>query len=429
MPKLDARLSRRGLLPLGLLPLGLAAALAAGCGGGDGGATAVTTPPPAAVPRAFVSGQSASTVIGQADFTGTTANQGGAASASTLNSPNQLALASDGRLFVADVANHRALVYGAIPASANAAATLAVGQGNLTDTFNPAPPTSSSLSTASGVAVSGTRMAVVDTSNHRVLLFNTIPTVSGAPADLVLGQGTQTSNAPGCHEKMLRGPNAVAITPDGKIIVSDAGNHRVMIWNAWPVINGPRADVVLGQQSLFTCQPNDADGNGATDAASAATLASPASVWSDGTRLLVADTANSRVLAWDQLPAAGAHGTPADRVLGQVGMTTTAANDTDGDDITDMASAATLNQPRGVHSDGTRIVVADWLNHRVLVWNTWPAPDGAAADLVLGQPNFTATTAGSGSAQFNRPSAALISGDDLLVSDRLNHRVLVFKAQ
>ena len=43
-----------------------------------------------------------------------------------------------------------------------------------------------SLNLPVGAAIVGTQFAVLDTNNNRVLVWNTIPTVDGLPANLVL---------------------------------------------------------------------------------------------------------------------------------------------------------------------------------------------------------------------------------------------------
>ena len=52
-------------------------------------------------------------------------------------------------------------------------------------------------------------------------------------------------------------------------------------------------------------------------------------------------------------------------------------------------SASILSRVQGLWSDGTRLVAAD--NNRVLVWNAIPTTDFAPADVVLGQQSFVAS--------------------------------------
>ena len=107
-----------------------------------------------------------------------------------------------------------------------------------------------SMSTPSGISVSGTKLYVVDQSNNRVLIWNTIPTVNQTAANLVLGQTTFTTNATGITSSAFNLP-AQVVTNGSVVAVADRSNNRVLIWNTIPTTNGQVANVVLGQ-TLFT---------------------------------------------------------------------------------------------------------------------------------------------------------------------------------
>ncbi|MCI4669529.1 MAG: hypothetical protein MRZ79_15450 [Bacteroidia bacterium] len=51
-------------------------------------------------------------------------------------------------------------------------------------------------------------------------------------------------------------------------------------------------------------------------------------------------------------------------------------------------TASTLLYPSGIWTDGEQLIVADAWNHRVLIWKSFPEHDGQPADVVLGQPDF-----------------------------------------
>lgn len=142
-------------------------------------------------------------------------------------------------------------------------------------------------------------------------------------------------------------------------------------------------------------------------------------------RLIVADTGQNRVFIWNTLPT-GAEREP-DVVLGQVVTTDTARNSGG------AVSASTLQYPSGLWSDGRRLIVCDAWNHRVLIWNTFPTAHGQAADLVLGQPDFTGNQpnaegvgATPSARTLNWPYGVDVDGDRILVADTGNRRVLVF---
>jgi len=46
-------------------------------------------------------------------------------------------------------------------------------------------------------------------------------------------------------------------------------------------------------------------------------------------------------------------------------------------------------RPQGVWIQNGKLYVADTQNNRVLIYNSIPTANGAAADVVLGAPNFT----------------------------------------
>ena len=111
----------------------------------------------------------------------------------------------------------------------------------------------------------------------------------------------------------------------------------------------------------------------------AATLSYPRGLALDAQgNLWVSDHFNNRVLEYD---APLTHDTAADRVLGQPNMFTNTANN-------NGLSASSLDEPEGLAFDGQgRLYVADEFNNRVLGYDH--PLTSAAANRVLGQPDFT----------------------------------------
>jgi uncharacterized protein (TIGR03437 family) len=312
-------------------------------------------------------------------------------------------------------------------------------------------PTASNLRVASGVASDGHILVVADTNNNRVLIWTTIPTTIDAPANIELGQANFTQNVANAPNgsptsSSLLGPQGVWIQ-NGKLFVADTINNRVLIWNTIPTSNNQPADLVLGQ-SNFTSAKAPSDPLNATPAANQLYL--PTSVTSDGTHLFIADSGFNRVLIWNSIPTSMDQ--PADVVIGQPLMTTAVANwsshfcqstgtDTNGNPIYPVDCAGTLSTPSFALADNHgRLYVADLGNDRVLIYNTIPTQNGASADVVLGQPNFTtnvisvqsntlaSTSIDNTSAVDITPSPTSLAwdGTNLYVSDPLNLRVLVF---
>ena len=88
-----------------------------------------------------------------------------------------------------------------------------------------------------------------------------------------------------------------------------------MIWNSIPTADQTPANVVLGQ-------PDTTSGAANNGGLSATSMDCPEGVFSDGTRLYVADGSNNRVLIWNSVPTANE--VPANVVLGVANMTSTA---------------------------------------------------------------------------------------------------------
>ena len=145
--------------------------------------------------RAFANGEAANLVLGQANFTASDANRGGAVAANTLNRPRGLAVDQARRLYVSDSDNHRVLVY--------------------------APPFA-----------------------------------NGMDAGVVVGQGSFTTNAPdlggGTPTHIgLRAPHGLALDDEGQLWVADAGNARVLRYGA-PLRSFASAIDVKGQPGFFS---------------------------------------------------------------------------------------------------------------------------------------------------------------------------------
>jgi len=377
--------------------------------------------------------QEAVVVVGQADFTRSARDQGGAVDANTIDAPFGNPGFHHDVLYLPDHNNNRVLGYLELPTENDAVADFVLGQPDFTTTASGVSATQ--FSGPQTVFFDQGKMFLVSYDNSRVLIWNSIPASGGVPADRVVGQVNLDSKAAGCSAAGLRSPEA-GWAADGKLIVTDSGNHRVLIWNSIPTSNGVPADIVLGQQDFKHCQPNV----GVMDEPTAASLNFPAGVWSDGERLVVSDTSNNRVLIWNSFPTESF--TPADVVLGQETFTTNAPNDDDQDGDADSApSKRTLAGPYdGVYSNGVQLFIADSDNNRVLLWNRFPTNHFSPADVVLGQGSFTKRAANDddqdGSADrdpsaktLSFPTGVLLVADQLVVTDGHNHRYLIYEKE
>lgn len=179
----------------------------------------------------FKTGQNADILFSGIDFN----NTGGPL---LFNHPS--GIASDGtRLFLTDTFNNRVLVWNALP-TGNVPPDLVLGQKDFVGN-NPGTGRDQ-MNWPKDVATDGKRLVVADTNNHRILIWNSLPTKSGAPADLVL-QGGKFSQ-PGMEKRYIASPWGVW-TNGEKLVVASTGGGSVLIWNRFPTQDNQPADIVL----------------------------------------------------------------------------------------------------------------------------------------------------------------------------------------
>lgn len=95
-----------------------------------------------------------------------------------------------------------------------------------------------------GIATDGKRLLLADGNNNRVLIWNTLPDSGEDAPDLVLGQQNFIENNPGNTLDKMNWPVAVA-TDGTKVVVADTDNDRILIWNTFPTKSGQPADIVI----------------------------------------------------------------------------------------------------------------------------------------------------------------------------------------
>ncbi|HON19066.1 MAG TPA: hypothetical protein PK990_07855, partial [Salinivirgaceae bacterium] len=367
----------------------------------------------------FSNMEAAKLVVGQPDFTTTEsvidASHSPGASSCVIGALGHLAVGSQ---HTTSFGGHdgRVMVWNSAPTTNGQSCNVVVGKSSTTSSTSGC--TQSLTRAVDGVAFSadGTKLLVSDRSNNRVLIWNTIPTTTGQPADVVIGQNDFVTNTVGCAANKLNAPRGLFVSSDGKLFIVDGGNNRVLIFNSIPTTNGASANIVIGQDDFVT----NTRGN------SAKKLYSPwyCTMSTDG-KLLIADTENNRVMVYNSVPQQ--NGAAADYVIGQEDFGISSAG----------LAANKLNSPIGVTVSPSGILaIGEYTNNRVLIFNTVPQTNGASADKVLGQNNFTTGVVyndGSG----NSASAANNNlyhpyniyfdiNDRLFVNGREMNRVLVF---
>jgi len=360
-------------------------------------------------------------VLGQ---TGPTA---GATACTATGMRAPLGVWSDGTKIYATSANslggvvgYRVMIWSAFPTSHGASASAVLGQANLT-TCASQTASASSLNVPTKIFGFGTKLAVADFSNNRILIWNTLPTLNNTPADLVLGQTSFTgATATAGTQFGLSGPAGVWM--DGSsLMVADKNNRSLRLWKQFPTANGQTYDSV----NVWLCTSTDSwCQSGAVPSVSSAASVGATSAIMVGNKLVAADAARHRVLVWNTFPTAS--NTAADVVIGQSNFTVSNPN---GNNL-EFPTSSSLWNPNKLATDGTRLFVVDNKNNRVLVWNTLPTSNNTAADLVLGQPNFSTRDSNPNgtlsAADFNGPASVAVSGSKLIVADPKNNRVLIW---
>jgi sugar lactone lactonase YvrE len=208
----------------------------------------------------------------------------------------------------------------------------------------------------------------------------------------------------------------------GNLYVADTNNNRVLEYDT-PLTGDKIADRVFGQAGSFTSNAC----NLANPTAS--TLCLPTDVALDAAgNLYVVDANNNRVLEYN----APLTDSVADEVFGQEGSFTARVCNNFGLNADSLCFDGDGSGARGgvaVDASGN-VWVADFSNHRVLVYST-PLATDTTADVVFGQAgDFTTAVCDNGGISANslcNPAAvALDGGGNLYVADADNNRVLEY---
>ncbi len=431
-------------------------------------------------------GPSATSVIGQADFTSGKPNRGGVAGNNTLNQPCGVAettISGIPYVWVADCGNNRVLRFTS-PGNTGATADLVLGQANFTSTMTNRGGSVglNTLNNPTNLAINegGSHdLWVSDTGNARVLKFNYTSLATGMPANLVLGKanGADTSGCFPPTVSCLTSPYGISVYgATGDVWVADHGNHRVLKFSA-PSSDGAAASIVLGQADFVSGQSNRGG------AIAANTLYNPTgvSIARDGSWLAVADQWNNRVLKYvppfttgqdaafvigqTTFTSASSIGTLDGRFISQpenviitwanatfpvwvsgynrvlrfdnpLGNAPSAVRVLGAPDFThaynNSIEAKGFDEPRGTVYDPKygRLFVSDLANRRVLWWNNATSlSTQKPADGVLGQPSLTENTNTVGAAQdrlFGPAGLGVDSSGNLYVADSQSNRVVRF---
>lgn len=179
-----------------------------------------------------VAGQPADIVLGQSDASQREENRGAAAGPASFRWPHDIAGRAD-LLLIADAGNHRILGWSPLP-SQDRGADLLVGQPDFASAqeWPYGPHTGDRFRFPYAIGLDEDRLAVADTANNRILLWDGVPT-DGRPADYVLAQPSFSVNGENrwtsVQHDTLCWPYGLSLHGD-RLAVSDSGNNRVVIW-------------------------------------------------------------------------------------------------------------------------------------------------------------------------------------------------------
>lgn len=233
----------------------------------------------------------------------------------------------------------------------------------------------------------------------------------GSAADLVLGQPDFGSLDPGNSASQMNIPAHALVDGNDNLWVADRENNRVLKFvGASTLGNGAAASIVLGQVDFF--QAN-------VLSVTASTMENPSSLTIDAfDNLWIADYGHSRVLRFSNASQL-VNGAAADGVLGQTDFVSENAG----------LGAQSIETPSSPIIDPTgSLWVTDNSNHRILLFqNARLKSDGAPADGVIGQADFTTSAPGLSARKLQGPwASALDPSGRLWVCDSDNDRVLRF---
>jgi uncharacterized protein (TIGR03437 family) len=264
---------------------------------------------------------------------------------------------------------------------------------------------------------------------------------TGQAARLVIGQTTFTSQDSNSSDIILGAASGIAYAAD-TLFVADSNrvgasptNNRVLLYQNLsgmlpqptdPLTYNTKCPVCVGRATLVLGQPDFTTAT-LSFVASSATLRLPTAVASDGVHLVVGDTDHNRVLIWNRIPTT--NNQPADVVVGQPNFKTVSIPG-------NTPNAKSMRGPQGVWIQNGRLYVADTGNNRVLIYNQIPTSNGAAADVVLGAPDFTTFVEPDLTQQKTNATASLVlnpvavssDGVHVFVTDLGYNRVLIWSS-
>lgn len=252
-------------------------------------------------------------------------------------------------LYISDSLNNRILGYRDYRrAKAGDRADIVIGQ---PDFFHTGPNSPNGQVSDRGLSVPANLVVdkngdlyVADSGNSRVLRFpRPFDQAGGIRPNLVLGQVSFFAKFTDATAQNLRTPYGLALTSAGDLLVSDISHNRILFFRKQgsDFTGGQSASAVIGQPDFISINPGSSNSSRPNG---------PHGIATDlDDKLYVADTGNSRILIYRNIPTAGNDPQPS-----QV--------------INTGLSGDGLNAPHAVfvNKKTSEIFVADTLDNRVL---------------------------------------------------------------
>ncbi len=158
---------------------------------------------------------------------------------------------------VADSANHRVLIWRDTGfGAANRTPDVVLGQG----ASDSSALSASTIVDPSAVTFDGKRLFVADAALKRVLVWNSLPAVNSQPADAVLGQENFTSVDASDVPRADTLHRPVALASDGvNLFVADSQDRRVLAFTAADKALAKECDCEFGEPLSRTLRARNAD--------------------------------------------------------------------------------------------------------------------------------------------------------------------------
>ena len=372
----------------------------------------------------FANGAMADIVLGQPDMT-TTQPRGNGSLTSGLNYPGAVAVDSKGNVFVVDAGDNRILRYPAPfaeGATSPAVADLIIGQTSL-----------------------GAYYANQSTSITAAPTASTIKTCAGC-------------NVSSSSSGSLVGTPSLAFDAGGNLWFSDAGNSRILRYDAADVSADPNLDaegkatttiaakVVLGHLDFATstANPGRADGSKYPDRLDRSSLRYGGPLTFDASGNLYFSDDMNRVLVWKAASLQAGNGKAADGIVGlwvpssTQGLPTVNQYTFGGRVSLSNSTYYWAGGPRGLFCVGDSLFVIDTHFNRIVSYDplsTWQVSTTAGVyavkmKAVFGQKDFNTATANGyplvepSASTYSTPMAGVASDTEVFLVDTSNNRVL-----